>query len=108
MPPSGKLPDEQIADFKTWIKMGAPEPALAAKGSDSWAFRPVADPRPPWVKRKQWVRSPVDAFVLAKLEAAALDPAPAADKRTLIRRVTFDLTGLPPTPQEVDAFVNDN
>lgn len=72
-----------------------------------WAFVPVADAKPPAVKDARWIHSPVDRFVLARLEAAGLRPAPQADKRALIRRATFDLTGLPPTPAEIDAFLAD-
>jgi len=72
-----------------------------------WAFRPVATPKIPKVKQINWAQNPIDAFVLAKLEAKGLTPNPPADKRTLLRRVTFDLTGLPPTPEEVDTFLND-
>ena len=120
MPPSAKLPDEQIADLKSWIRMGAPDPRVEAaplsaskppinftEARKFWSFQPVADPPVPIVKRKGWVRSPVDAFILAKLESAGLEPAPPADKETLIRRVTYDLIGLPPTPQEVKDFVSD-
>lgn len=117
MPPSGKLPDEQISDFAAWIKMGAPDPRIdavakksgidLAEGRKFWCFQPVTKTVPPNVNRADWVRSPVDAFVLAKLEAAGLQPAAPADKRTLIRRVTFDLTGLPPSPEEVVAFLLD-
>ncbi|MCW5980049.1 MAG: PSD1 domain-containing protein [Bryobacteraceae bacterium] len=118
MPPSGKLPDVEIADIGEWIRMGAPYPgaeggakapaAPLEKARRSWPFRPVQDPPVPAVKNTGWVRTPVDAFVLAKLEAARLEPAPPADKRSLIRRATFDLTGLPPTPDEVDAFLRDS
>jgi hypothetical protein len=117
MPPSGKLPAEQLADFKTWIEMGAPDPRVdtpvtrhgidLTEGRKFWCFQPIQKPAPPAVKDSSWVKSPVDAFVLAKLEAAHLAPAPPADKATIIRRVTFDLTGLPPTPPEVDAFLAD-
>jgi hypothetical protein len=119
MPPSGKLSDDQIADFATWIRMGAPDPRVdtspkAAAGRINfvearklWSLRPVEDPAVPSVNRKNWVRSPVDAFILSKLEAAGLEPAPPADKETLIRRLTFDLIGLPPTPDEVENFVRD-
>jgi len=84
----------------------------AAKGFTAaqkkyWAFQPVVKPAAPAVKNKAWAKSPIDAFVLAKLEEKGLKPAPAADKITLIRRATLDLTGLPPTPAEVDAFVAD-
>ncbi len=72
-----------------------------------WAYKPVTKPAVPAVKKRTWIKSPVDAFILQKLEASALKPAAAADKVTLLRRATFDLTGLPPTPEEVDAFVND-
>src|SRR5688572_15462015 len=69
-----------------------------------WSFKPVARPAPPVVGDEQWARNTVDRFVLAKLEASRLKPAPEADKPTLIRRATFDLTGLPPTPEEIRAF----
>jgi hypothetical protein len=81
---------------------------LAAGGDERpWAFRPPSRPAVPVVKHRAWVRNPIDAFIAARLEKAGLDPAPEADRLTLIRRVTFDLTGLPPTPEEVDAFVQD-
>src|SRR3984957_20405343 len=110
MPPAGKLADEQIADLAEWIKMGAPEPAASAAGGGDkyWAFQPVRKPAVPAVNNTAWVQSPVDAFVLAKLEARGL-PSPAPlDKRALIRRVSFDLTGLPPSPAEVEAFLKDD
>jgi hypothetical protein len=115
MPPSGKLPDDQIADLKSWVNMGAPDPRTAAAstkpsasdGKKHWAFQPVQNPPVPEVKAKDWVRSPVDAFILAKLEARNLAPAQPAAKRDLIRRVTYDLIGLPPKVEEVDAFLKD-
>ncbi|MCU0866157.1 MAG: DUF1553 domain-containing protein [Planctomycetes bacterium] len=76
--------------------------------TDWWAYRPVQRPEVPAVRRADWVRTPVDAFVLAKLEANGLQPAPAADRHTLLRRITYDLTGLPPTPAEIAAFVADD
>ena len=76
-------------------------------GRDWWSLQPVRRPQPPAVRRAGWVRTPIDAFVLQKLEASGLAPAPEAEKRQLIRRLSFDLTGLPPTPEEVDAFLND-
>lgn len=84
------------------------EPHLTAADREHWAFRPLARPNIPAVKNENWCRSPVDRFILAKLEAAGLTPLPQADRRTLIRRVTFDLTGLPPTPAESDEFVEDS
>src|SRR5262245_32757780 len=72
-----------------------------------WAYRAPTRPELPAVKDRAWLRNPIDAFILAKLEAAGLRPAPEADRATLLRRVTFDLTGLPPTPEEMDAFVAD-
>ncbi len=118
MPPKGKkLPDEQIADLETWVKMGAPDPrtgkpsatlaADPAKVRTHWAFQPVEMPDLPEVKNSRWVQSPIDAFVLAKLEEQGMVPSRQADKRTLIRRASFDLTGLPPTPEEVSAFLED-
>ncbi len=80
---------------------------LKDRAARHWAWHPIRLPRVPTVKNRAWVRSPVDAFVLSRLEASGMSPAPPADRRTLIRRVTFDLIGLPPTPDEVDAFVRD-
>jgi hypothetical protein len=120
MPPTGKLSDGQIADFTAWVKIGAPDPRAeeaapsAKKGIDFaearkfWAFQPVKDPSPPAVKQAAWPASPIDRFLLAKLEEKNLEPAGRADKRTLIRRVTFDLIGLPPTPREVQDFLSDD
>jgi len=78
-----------------------------APGRSRWAFQPINRPQPPVVKDRGWVRTPIDAFVLAKLEAKGLKPAPEADRLTLIRRLTFDLTGLPPTPEEIRTFQQD-
>jgi cytochrome c553 len=116
MPPKKKLSDAQIADLTTWIKMGAPDPRTAAadpkKWSDSskkhWAWQPLKKPAVPEVKDTAWVKTPVDNFILAKLEEKDLTANPIADKPTLIRRATFDLIGLPPTPEEVDAFEKDD
>src|SRR6185436_9215548 len=108
---------EQIADLEAWVKMGAPDPrtggpAGAAPAADAakthWAFQKPKEPAVPAVKKTDWVKSPIDAFILARLEAKGLSPAPQADKRTLIRRATFDLTGLPPTPEDVAAFEADS
>jgi hypothetical protein len=117
MPPKGKLPDAVVADFERWIKMGAPDPrdgqAVVVKGLDLdagrkfWAFQPTRRHSPPPVKDVDWPRSDVDRFILAKLEEKGLRPARDADRLALIRRVTIDLTGLPPTPDEIDAFVKD-
>ncbi len=73
-------------------------------GREHWAFRPLSEPRPPAVASSDWPRSPIDSFILAKLEAAHLRPAPDADRRTLLRRIHFQLIGLPPTPEQVAAF----
>ena len=116
MPPKDKkLSDEQIEHLEAWVKMGAPDPRTgqAAKTATAnprkhWAFQPVREPVPPSVKNGKLVRTPVDAFVLARLEEKKLSFAPGADRRTLIRRATFDLHGLPPTPEEVQAFEADD
>jgi mono/diheme cytochrome c family protein len=112
MPPKGdKLTVEQIDALKKWVAAGAGydgEPLAARRaGLDWWALRPIARSPVPAVKDAARVRNPIDAFVLAKLEAAHLNRAPEADRRTLIRRLTFDLTGLPPSPREIDDFLND-
>ena len=116
-PPKKKLAERQVADFVAWVNMGAPDPRTgqtvplkAARPADAkshWAFQPVKDQPVPPVKNGSWVKTPVDAFILARLEEKNLAPSGEADRRTLIRRATFDLTGLPPTPAEVEAFVAD-
>ena len=80
----------------------------AAVGRDHWAFRPLTRPQVPAVKNQQWARTDVDRFILARQESTGLEPNPRIDARRLIRRVYFDLTGLPPTPEEIDAFVKDS
>ena len=112
MPPIGKLPNAQIADLTQWVKDGAYWPEKAAHAApDSrqkhWAFQPVRLSAIPKTKNTAWASSPVDRFVLANLEKNQLTPAPAASKRSLIRRVYFDLIGLPPSPQAVEAFGQD-
>ncbi len=122
MPPKGKLPAAVIADFEQWVKMGAPDPRVAtavatasnpqpstlnSQPSAHWAFQKLTRIPPPNVKNAQWPHNDIDRFVLAKLEAAGLQPVAAADRRTLIRRASFDLIGLPPEPEQVAAFLND-
>lgn len=123
MPPDEKLPAAVIADFRKWIQMGAPDPrkgdvparvkVAADEGFDFdkerefWSFRPLTRPEVPKVKQQEWPRNDVDRFILNRLEAKSMQPAAAADRRTLVRRVYFDLTGLPPTPQQIQEFVND-
>jgi cytochrome c553 len=112
MPPNGKLKESEIADLAAWVKRGAPYPpaptVAAADPAGHWAFRPVVRPAVPAVRDVNWPKSDLDRFVLARLEAAGLKPAAPADRRTLIRRATFDLTGLPPTPAEIDSFLADS
>jgi len=121
MPPKKKLPPEEIAALEAWVKMGAPDPRIAdtvaatkakeaidwSKAREWWSFRPLASPKVPRVKLTRWPANDVDRFILARLEQAGLKPAADAEKRTLIRRGTFDLIGLPPTPDEVEAFLAD-
>ncbi len=120
MPPDAPLPAAEIADLGRWVRAGAvwppsgaapnPSPRSATEapsGGTHWAFRPIRVPPPPRVKQTAWVKNPVDAFILARLEAAGMQPAPPASRAALLRRVTFDLHGLPPTPGEVDAFLHD-
>src|SRR5436190_9630058 len=121
MPPEKQLAPEQIEDLKKWIADGAawPKveiPADLGKGTadyekmrkEHWAWQPIKDAKPPAAKDGAWARDEVDRFVLAGLEAANLKPVGDADKVTLLRRVTFDLTGLPPTLEELDAFLADS
>jgi hypothetical protein len=122
MPPDRKLKPAEIAALTKWVKSGLPYPddgAAVASGPGPkglrvteadrqyWAYRPLRRPDLPTVKNASWVRNPIDAFILAKLEAKALSPSPEAERRALARRVYYDLTGLPPAPAELDAFVND-
>ncbi len=118
MPPKDKkLPAEKIALLEAWVKMGAPLPKdadvkpllteVSVARTQHWAFQPVQKPAVPKVKKSSWVQTPVDNFILAKLEEKKLKPAPQADRRTLIRRLNYDLLGLPPTPEEVIAFEKD-
>jgi hypothetical protein len=117
MPPKDKLPAEVVEALTAWVKMGAPWPdnskpisvseTIAEAREKHWAFRPVKKVDPPNVKNTAWVKTPVDAFVLARLEEKNLSPSKPADRRTLIRRTTFDLLGLPPTPDEIAAFEAD-
>ncbi len=118
MPPKGKrLSSEEVEDLRKWIAMGAPDtrsaPSTLATGKGGmnprkhWAFQPVVTPSVPAVRETAWLANPVDAFILTTLEENGLSHAATADRRTLIRRVYFDLIGLAPTPEEVDAFVAD-
>jgi hypothetical protein len=123
MPPDEALSAAEIADLVAWVEGGAVWPkVIPGRGGDEskagslftereksfWAFQAVRDPAPPAVKGIDWVQSDIDRFILTKLEAQGLSPAPAADKRALLRRVTFDVIGLPPTPEEIEAFLADN
>jgi len=118
MPPDGKLSEQEIQDLERWVRLGAPDPRKATriakktidleKGRDFWSLRPVADPAPPAVRNKTWPRNDVDRFLLSRIEAAGLAPAADASKAALLRRVTYDLIGLPPTPGEIDAFLKDD
>src|SRR6266404_618741 len=103
MPPSEsnrKLTAKQIELIKRWIDQGA-------KWGQHWAFNPIANPKPPAVKNRRWPVNEIDWFVLARLDREGLQPSPEADRARLIRRVSFDLTGLPPAPAEVEGFLAD-
>ncbi|MEY3141845.1 MAG: hypothetical protein RLY21_338 [Planctomycetota bacterium] len=127
MPPAGKLKDAEIALLEEWVAMGAPDPrvegAAAAPGhspgttfrwtaediangrENHWAYKPLTAPRPPATKDAAWSRSPIDSFILAGLEAKGLAPAADANPATLLRRASLDLTGLPPSREDVERFV---
>ena len=112
MPPDAKLPDTAVADLRSWIKKGAPFPTAAplkAKIDDAsrkfWSFQPVVERPAPKVSDPKWPITKTDSFILKKLDELKFAPAPAADRRVLIRRVHFDLVGLPPTFEQVEAFV---
>jgi hypothetical protein len=121
MPPGAPLEPYEIDNLVSWIKMGAPDPRNESippaapppaaydwqKARQHWAFRPVQDAQPPQVASAEWNKSPVDQFIKAKLDEKKLVPQPRAGKLALLRRVTYDLIGLPPTPEEIDAFQKD-
>ena len=136
MPPKDKLTKADIAVLERWIKDGASWPEIKVAEAaplpqgerigdawtdkrnpivrifggqrlDLWSLKPVKRTEPPKIRRKDWARTPIDQFILARLEKERLEPAPAADRRTLARRVYFDLTGLPPTPEEMREFLAD-
>ncbi len=120
MPKFGRLTDAQIADLAQWIKIGAPWPTKTTESASTggkqitdadrnwWSFQPLHDYPVPQVKDDAgWAKTDIDKYVLAKLEEKGLKPSARADKLTLIRRVTLDLTGLPPTPEEIAAFQKD-
>lgn len=118
MPPKGqRLSEKEINDFVVWIAMGAPDPRKSDSGTstgwgvsmkDHWAFQPLKKPDVPAVPDKEWAQNPVDAFIYDKLRQNGMKPNSPAEKRTLIRRATFDLIGLPPTQEEVNAFLTDD
>jgi hypothetical protein len=120
MPKGGKLRPDEIAALTEWVRSGALWPAAAPasprpgglvvtpESRAFWSFRPLAPNPPPAVKNARWPKTDVDRFILARLEREGLTPVAAADRRTLLRRASLDLTGLPPTPEEVDAFEKDN
>lgn len=119
MPPNRQLSDEVVADFTRWVEIGLPDPrtgsvSVATKnvldpeqGRQYWAFRPFAKSEPPSIAGDAWSRTPVDRFILARLKEKGLTPNAPVDRVKLIRRASYDLLGLPPSPAEIDAFVND-
>ena len=122
MPPKRRLADDEIAALTEWVKVGLPWPAAGSHSHETkqspaelaklhrqthWAYQPVQQPALPRVTAPEWLHERLDTFVLARLEGAGLTPSPHADRRTLIRRLSFDLLGLPPIPEEVDAFSAD-
>jgi mono/diheme cytochrome c family protein len=122
MPPTGKMTPAKIAALEKWVKDGIPWPShikievkehveggkVTAESKNYWAYKPVINPPVPAVKNAAWVKTPIDAFILAKLEAKNLSPSVAASKLHLIRRAYYDLIGLPPTPEEIDSYVKDS
>ena len=119
MPPKGKLSEEIIKDFETWIKNGAVDPRQGGqvitrnsidyvKAAEFWSFKKPVVHAIPKVKQTNWVRNDIDRYVLAPLESNHMQPSAAADKRTLIRRAYYDLIGLPPTPDQIQAFLSED
>ena len=121
MPPSGKLPPAEIQILDQWIRAGAPDPRVQIPelasdkptgmsieaGRDFWSIRPLAAPKIPRTQHPEWCRNPIDAFLDARMSRAGLRPTESARRETLLRRLSLDLTGLPPTPAEIQEFLND-
>ncbi len=116
MPKKYLLKDDEVATLTEWVKMGAPDPRKATglklsglndAARKHWAYQPVTSKSAPMVKNPGWCESPVDRFILSRLEEKSMVPSPRADKETLIRRAYYDLIGLPPSPQEIETFRND-
>ncbi|MEW6161406.1 MAG: DUF1549 domain-containing protein, partial [Verrucomicrobiota bacterium] len=118
MPPKNKLGAAEILTLTEWVKRGAPDPRttthsplasrkVTSQGTQHWAYLPIKKPQPPKPKNSKWPRNDIDRFVLAKLESKKLEPNPDADRASLLRRVFFDLVGLPPSPEQIDAFERD-
>ncbi len=118
MPPKYQLTEDEISILEDWVEMGAPDPRTGGpvkkaagidweKGKNHWAFQPIAKPPVPTVKDTSWSRNDLDRFILSKIEDAGMQPARDADRFALIRRVSLDLTGLPPTVAQVGAFIHD-
>lgn len=118
MPPDAKLADSEIEIIERWIRMGAPDPRDSPaspaknrfdpeKARDFWSLKPIADPTPPDIKNKIWPRTSIDPFILSKLEQASLQPADEAERVDWLRRVHYDVSGLPPTIDQIDAFISD-
>jgi hypothetical protein len=118
MPPSGKLPAAEVAVLQEWVRRGAPYPGPSSpaggkpgvdlvRGRQFWSFQPLEVHAPPAVRDPAWAKRKSDLFLFAGMEKRGLSPAPEADKRTLLRRLSFDLVGLPPSPEEIDAFLAD-
>jgi hypothetical protein len=119
MPPKAKLPAREIAILEEWVKLGAHDPRTAgagkqkkgidlAEGRKFWAFQPVSNPKPPLVKDAAWPLDPLDHFILRPLEAKGIKPVGDADRYTWLRRVSLDLTGLPPTAKDIESFSKDS
>ncbi|MEO8271592.1 MAG: DUF1549 domain-containing protein, partial [Aureliella sp.] len=119
MPPDHKLSDADIADLEQWVKLGAPDPRREAtrfvrkridvdKAREFWSLRPLTDPAIPQPENSSWSRNDIDRFIATELESYSIRPVDDADKTTLIRRASYDLTGLPPSPEEVHAFLADD
>ena len=119
MPPTGKLPDRQIEALTEWVRIGAPWPEQEAaavtsaamsedRRKDHWAWKPLKKPDLPEIVNTDWPRGAIDRFILAKLEEKGITPGKDAGRYATLRRLTFDLTGLPPTPESIEAFANDS